>query len=100
MRYWYGSMMSYRNGRFSGHAEISSFSPCSTIRTSMIAVPDTTRRVGLNSIWLLLGRILAQGFAALGVIIIARTLGPEGLGTYSFITSAIFLLNAFTTFGT
>src|SRR4051812_43711994 len=66
----------------------------------MTALRSLTQRAARNSVWLFVGRVISQGLAALTIILIARTLGPVGLGQYSFITSAVFLLNTLTTFGT
>jgi O-antigen/teichoic acid export membrane protein len=58
-----------------------------------------TRRLGPNSIWLVLSRLGGQVFSALMVILIASSLGPDGLGGYSFIVAVILVGNVVTTFG-
>ncbi len=53
-----------------------------------------------NSIWLLLARITAQGLAILFTAIIARKLGVDDFGQFSFIASLLLVGNTFTNFGT
>ena len=53
-----------------------------------------------NSIWLLLARLTAQTLAILFTIIIARKLGVDGFGQFSFIASLLLVGNTFTNFGT
>lgn len=53
-----------------------------------------------NSIWLLLARLTAQTLAILFTVIIARKLGVDGFGQFSFIASLLLVGNTFTNFGT
>jgi len=53
-----------------------------------------------NSIWLLLARLTAQTLAILFTIIIARKLGVDGFGQFSFIASLLLVGNTVTNFGT
>ncbi len=57
------------------------------------------RRVTLNSLWLLLGRVLGQGLAFLFTVLVARYLGEAVLGQYAFIASVVLIANVVTTFG-
>lgn len=56
-------------------------------------------RIGFNSLWLLLARVISQGLMLIFSILVARYLGETGLGQYAFIASIIFLGNIATTFG-
>ncbi len=56
--------------------------------------------LGVNSAWMLLSRLGAQGLAVLFTLLLARQLGSRGFGEYAFIAAAIYLGNALTTFGT
>ena len=58
------------------------------------------QRVGMNSAWLLMARVVVQVQALLLTVLIARRLGEAGFGQYTLIASLIFLGNVFTTFGT
>ena len=58
-----------------------------------------SRRLGPNSVWLVISRLGGQAFSALTTIFIARALGPAGLGGYSFIVAVILVGNVVTTFG-
>lgn len=60
----------------------------------------TLRRVGGNTVWLMLARIGAQGLTVLFTLILARRLGQDGLGAYAFIAAVVYLGNVVTTFGT
>ncbi len=58
------------------------------------------KRLGLNSLWLLLARVLTQLVSLVFTAVIARLLGASGYGQYAIVTSIVFIGNAFTTFGT
>lgn len=58
------------------------------------------RRIGINTLWLLLGRLGTQGLMVLFTLIIARRLNEVGLGAFAFMASVMFLGNIVTTFGT
>jgi len=58
------------------------------------------KRLGWNSLWLLLARVGAQGLMILLSVVLARRLGANGFGQYAFMASAVALGNVFTTFGT
>ncbi len=58
------------------------------------------RRVRLNSIWLLLARLLTQVQLVVFTVLVARQLGTAGFGQYAFVAALIFLGNVATTFGT
>ncbi len=58
------------------------------------------RRVRLNSIWLLLARLITQGALVLSTVLIARTLGVIAFGQYAFVAALVVLGNVVTTFGT
>jgi O-antigen/teichoic acid export membrane protein len=53
-----------------------------------------------NSIWLLLSRLTAQGLAILFIAVVARRLGVEAFGQFTFISSVVLIGNTFTNFGT
>jgi O-antigen/teichoic acid export membrane protein len=57
-------------------------------------------RLGVNSIWMVVSRLGAQGLAVVFTVILARQLGSQAFGEYAFIAAAIYLGNALTTFGT
>ena len=52
-----------------------------------------------NSFWLLFARITAQGLAILFVTLIARSLGVESFGQFTFISTLILIGNTCTNFG-
>lgn len=58
------------------------------------------RRIRLNSLWLLLARLLTQAQLILFTVLVARGLGVVGFGQYAFVAALIFLGNVATTFGT
>ncbi len=58
------------------------------------------RRIRLNSIWLLLARLLTQVQLVAFTVLVARQLGTAGFGQYAFVAALIFLGNVATTFGT
>ena len=58
------------------------------------------KRVGINTFWLLLGRLGSQGLMIVFTIVIARRLGEVGLGQYSLMAAVIFAANTLSTFGT
>ena len=58
------------------------------------------RRIRLNSIWLLLARLITQVQLVIFTILVARRLGVAGFGQYAFVVAVIFLGNVVTTFGT
>ena len=58
------------------------------------------RRVRLNSIWLLLARLITQGALIISTVLIARALGVVGFGQYAVVAALIVLGNVATTFGT
>lgn len=53
-----------------------------------------------NSLWLLLARLTAQGLAILFIALIARHLGVEAFGQFTFIGALVLIGNTFTNFGT
>ncbi len=57
-------------------------------------------RVGMNSAWLLLARVILQAQAVFLTVMAARRLGQVGFGQFSLIASVVFLGNVLTTFGT
>ena len=57
-------------------------------------------RLAKNSLWMILSRFGAQGLTVIFTILLARRLGIEGFGAYTFIAAIIFVANALTTFGT
>lgn len=58
------------------------------------------RRLGLNSLWLLLARVAVLSLAVLFHALLARRLGVEVFGQYALVATLAFLGNVFTTFGT
>ncbi len=58
------------------------------------------QQVGVNSIWLIVTRLVTQAQLVIFTALIARRLGEIGFGQYAFITSIVFLGNVVTTFGT
>lgn len=70
---------------------------------SLLAVPvvqPVARRIRLNSIWLLLARLITQAQLVVFTVLVARSLGVSGFGQYAFVAALIFLGNVATTFGT
>jgi O-antigen/teichoic acid export membrane protein len=53
-----------------------------------------------NSLWLLFARLTAQGLAILFIAIIARRLGVDSFGQFTFIGAVVLIGNTFTNFGT
>ncbi|HTP09401.1 MAG TPA: oligosaccharide flippase family protein, partial [Anaerolineae bacterium] len=64
------------------------------------AAQPLARRVRLNSIWLLLARLITQGALVISTVLIARALGVIVFGQYAFVAALIVLGNVATTFGT
>lgn len=58
------------------------------------------KSIGRNSFWLLFARLTAQALAVFFTAIIARKLGVDDFGQFSFIASLILIGNTFTNFGT
>lgn len=56
--------------------------------------------LGRNSLWLLLARITAHGLAILFIALIARRIGVESFGQFTFIGAVVLIGNTFTNFGT
>ena len=52
-----------------------------------------------NSFWLLFARLTAQGLAILFITLIARSLGVESFGQFTFISTLVLIGNTFTNFG-
>lgn len=59
----------------------------------------SVERVGRNSAWLLLTRVVTQVQLLLLTVLLARYLGKTGFGQYSLIASLVLLANVLTTFG-
>jgi O-antigen/teichoic acid export membrane protein len=72
----------------------------STERIVKDEIRPVTQRIGMNSAWLLLSRLVVQGQLLVLTVLIARRLGDAGFGQYSLIASLLVLGNVFTTFGT
>lgn len=53
-----------------------------------------------NTLWLLFARITAQALAVLFVALVARRLGVEVFGQFTFIAALVLIGNTFTNFGT
>jgi O-antigen/teichoic acid export membrane protein len=58
------------------------------------------RELGLNSLWLALGRVGAQALGVLLSVLLARRLGEAGFGQYAWLAALVAIGNAATTFGT
>jgi O-antigen/teichoic acid export membrane protein len=67
---------------------------------SLPVIQPIVQRVRLNSIWLLLARLITQAALVLSTVLIARALGVIGFGQYAFVAALIVLGNVATTFGT
>jgi O-antigen/teichoic acid export membrane protein len=52
-----------------------------------------------NSFWLLFSRLTAQGLAILFIALIARRLGVDDFGQFTFIGAVVLIGNTFTHFG-
>lgn len=65
-----------------------------------VGAREISRRIGINTLWLLLGRLGTHGLMVFFTLIIARRLSEVGLGAYAFMASVMFLANIVTTFGT
>jgi O-antigen/teichoic acid export membrane protein len=63
-------------------------------------VRPLARRVRLNSIWLLLARLITQAALVMSTVLIARNLEVAVFGQYAFVAALIVLGNVVTTFGT
>jgi len=55
--------------------------------------------VALNSLWLLIARVVGQGLMVVFTVLVARHLGQVGLGQYAFVAAVVFVGNVLTTFG-
>lgn len=75
-------------------AEITALAMPARLETQSLA-----RRVGVNSLWLLLARVASQSLTLVFTALVARRLGEAGLGQYAFIASVVFIGNMITTFG-
>ncbi len=64
------------------------------------ALPLPVARLSVNTLWLLLGRVLAQALAVLATALIARRFGADGFGQFAWVSAMVFMANVFTTFGT
>jgi len=53
-----------------------------------------------NSFWLLFSRLTSQGLAILFIALLARRLGVENFGQFTFIAAVVLIGNTFTNFGT
>jgi O-antigen/teichoic acid export membrane protein len=58
------------------------------------------KKLGFNSLWLLLARVGTQVFSLAFVALAAWHLGVAGFGQFSLLAAIVFLANAVTTFGT
>ncbi len=70
------------------------------IRLTAPNIQPLARRVSVNSIWLLLARLITQGALVMSTVLIARALGVAVFGQYAFVAALIVLGNVVTTFGT
>ncbi len=72
--------------------------------TEPISSPPLTitpwRRIGWNSVWLLLARVAGQALALAFALLIARRLGEVVLGQYAFISTVLLIGNIATNLGT
>ncbi len=66
----------------------------------VLSFHSTTKRLGVNSLWLLLARLVVQLQLVVFTVLIARALGVAGFGEYAFVAAMIALGNVATTFGT
>lgn len=57
------------------------------------------KRIGLNSLWLALARVVSQGLMLLFTALAARALGEAGFGQYAFVAAIVYVGNVLTTFG-
>lgn len=62
-------------------------------------VTQSLKRIGPNSLWLLLARVGQQAILLLFTALVARQLGEVGLGQLSWVTAVLYLGNVFSTFG-
>jgi O-antigen/teichoic acid export membrane protein len=58
------------------------------------------RQLGVNSLWLALARLGAQGLSVVFSVLLARRLGEAGFGHYAWLAALVAIGNAATTFGT
>src|SRR5512140_2325660 len=58
------------------------------------------KRLGINSIWMSLSRLGAQGLGVGFTVLLGRGLGSAGFGEYAFLAAVLTTGNALTTFGT
>jgi O-antigen/teichoic acid export membrane protein len=70
------------------------------VAARLLGTQPLARRVRLNSIWLLLARLITQGALVLTTVLIAHALGVIRFGQYAFVAAVIALGNVVTTFGT
>ncbi len=56
-------------------------------------------RLGLNTLWLLAGRVVGQGLLFLSILLIARALGEADFGRFAVFSALVAIGNVATTFG-
>lgn len=62
-------------------------------------VTQSLKRIGPNSLWLLLARVGQQAILLLFTALVARQLGEVAFGQLSWVTAVLYLGNVFSTFG-
>ena len=64
------------------------------------SLQSITRRVGTNSVWLLVARLITQVQLFVFTLLVARGLGTTGFGQYALVAAVMVVGNVATTFGT
>ena len=62
-------------------------------------IASSIKRIGRNSVWLLLARVGQQGVLLLFTALVGRQLGEVGLGQLAWVTAVLYIGNVFSTFG-
>jgi O-antigen/teichoic acid export membrane protein len=63
-------------------------------------VQPLARQVSVNSVWLLLARLVTQAQLLIFTLLVARSLSIAGFGQYAFVAAVLVVGNVATTFGT
>ena len=66
----------------------------------VLPIHPTLKRLSVNSLWLLLARLITQLQLVIFTVLAARRLGVAGFGQYAFVATVLVMGNVATTFGT
>src|SRR5688572_24366 len=55
---------------------------------------------GINSLWILISRVITQALSVVFIALVARRLGTGVFGQFTLLAATVYIGNVFTTFGT